>query len=118
MLLSALATHGTFIIERVARELSYPLKNASMLVSGSFDPRGVAGEAIDPGIQTVRARFLRSKASPMSKRRPSSLRIAAAARCMQRSPKRRASIPESSPIFGDLKLIHLSHHSLFIILSR
>ncbi len=57
LLLSALATHGTFIIERVARELSYPLKNASMLVSGSFDPRGVAGEAIDPGIQTVRARL-------------------------------------------------------------
>lgn len=57
LLLSSLATHGTFTIERVARENNYPLKNVSMQVSGSFDPRGVTGEAIDPALQTIRARL-------------------------------------------------------------
>ena len=57
LLLSALATHGTFTVERIARELGLPLTNASMLVSGSFDPRGVAGESIDPYLQTIRVRL-------------------------------------------------------------
>ncbi len=57
LLLSSLATHGTFLVERVARELGFPLKTASMLVSGSFDPRGVAGELVDPRIQSIRVRL-------------------------------------------------------------
>lgn len=58
LMLSSLATHGTFVIERAAREYTLPLKNVSMMVSGSFDPRGVAGETIDPGIQSIRVRLM------------------------------------------------------------
>lgn len=64
LLLSALATHGTFMVERVAREKNIPLKSAAMSVSGSFDPRGVAGDAIDPRLQTVRARMTLEGVTP------------------------------------------------------
>jgi uncharacterized OsmC-like protein len=57
LLLSSLATHGTFMCERIAREMGLPLKSVSFMVTGSFDPRGVSGEPVDPRIQGIRVRL-------------------------------------------------------------
>ena len=57
LLLSALATHGTFICERAAQEMGIPLHSVSITAEGEFDPRGVTGERVDPGLQTLHVRL-------------------------------------------------------------
>ncbi len=57
LLLSALATHGVFVCERAAQEQDFPLKSVSIAASGSFDPRGVSGEHVDPHMQWIRVRM-------------------------------------------------------------
>lgn len=57
LLLSSLASHGAFMCERIARETSIPLKSVSMLATGSYDPRGVMGEPVDPRIQAIKLRI-------------------------------------------------------------
>jgi len=54
LMLGALATCGTFIFERVAQEQNITLTDLTTQVEGEFDPRGVAGEPVDPRIQTMR----------------------------------------------------------------
>jgi uncharacterized OsmC-like protein len=54
MLLGSLATCGIFLAERAAQEQEVALAGASARVEGDFDPRGVAGEAVDPRIQAIR----------------------------------------------------------------
>jgi putative redox protein len=57
LLLSALATCGTFVCEKAAQELKLPLDLITVNVAGDFDPRGVCGEPIDPRLQAVRVRL-------------------------------------------------------------
>ncbi len=58
VLLSALATCGTFVCETAAGEMGIPLNRISVTVAGDFDPRGVCGEAVDPRIQSLRVHLV------------------------------------------------------------
>lgn len=57
VLLSALATCGTFVCETVAQEMGIALDEVSVTAAGDFDPRGVCGEPVDPRIQAFRVRL-------------------------------------------------------------
>ena len=57
LLLSALATCGTFVCERVAWEQGILLNGVALSVAGDFDLRGVCGEPFDPRIQAIRIRL-------------------------------------------------------------
>ncbi len=57
VLLSALATCGTFVCETAAVEMDVPLDAASVTAAGDFDPRGVCGEPVDPRMQAFRVRL-------------------------------------------------------------
>lgn len=54
ILLSALGSCAVLVSEKVAQELEIPLKDASAVVEGELDPRGVQGEDVDPRIQIFR----------------------------------------------------------------
>ena len=57
ILLAALATCGTFVIETAAREMKIPLKSVHVNAEGDFDPRGVKGEpGVDPRITEFRVK--------------------------------------------------------------
>ena len=57
VLLAALTTCGTFVIETAAREMAISLESVSLEAEGDFDPRGVKGEAgIDPRITEFRVK--------------------------------------------------------------
>ena len=57
ILLAALATCGTFVIETAAREMNISLESAHLEVEGDFDPRGVKGvEGIDSIITEFRVK--------------------------------------------------------------
>jgi putative redox protein len=58
LLLSALATCGTFVCEKAAQEMGLPLDRVTVTVAGDFDPRGVCGEPVDPRLQAVRIRLV------------------------------------------------------------
>jgi uncharacterized OsmC-like protein len=58
ILLGALATCGTFVIETAARERDIPLQSVALDVEGDFDPRGVKGvEGINPMITEFRVKI-------------------------------------------------------------
>jgi putative redox protein len=56
ILLSALATCGTFIFETYARETSIPLHSITITAAGDFDPRGLCGDPVDPRLQHFRVK--------------------------------------------------------------
>lgn len=57
VLLSALATCATFVIETAAKEMAIPLTSVLVDTEGDFDPRGVKGqEGIDPRITEFRVK--------------------------------------------------------------
>ena len=59
ILLAALATCGTFVIETAAREMQVPLKSVHVDAEGDFDPRGVKGEpGVDPRITEFRVKVM------------------------------------------------------------
>jgi putative redox protein len=65
ILLAALATCGTFVIETAARELKFPLKSVHVDAEGDFDPRGVKGEpGVDPRITEFRVKVNLDGISP------------------------------------------------------
>lgn len=57
LLLGALASCGTFIVERVAKEAGITLRSVVVTAAGDFDPRGVCGEPVDPRFQAIRVRI-------------------------------------------------------------
>lgn len=57
VLLSALATCGTFVCETAAQEMDIPLEAIAVTAAGDFDPRGVCGEPVDPRMQAFRVRL-------------------------------------------------------------
>ncbi len=57
VLLSALATCGTFVCETAAQEMEIPLEAVAVTAAGDFDPRGVCGEPVDPRMQAFRVRL-------------------------------------------------------------
>jgi uncharacterized OsmC-like protein/predicted small metal-binding protein len=57
VLLSALATCGTFVCETAALEMGIPLDTVTVTAAGDFDPRGVCGEPVDPRVQEFRVRL-------------------------------------------------------------
>jgi putative redox protein len=65
ILLAALATCGTFVIETAAREMQIPLKSVHVDAEGDFDPRGVKGEpGVDPRITEFRVKVNLDGTSP------------------------------------------------------
>ena len=57
ILLAALATCGTFVIETAAKEMKIPLESVHVDAEGDFDPRGVKGEpGVDPRITEFRVK--------------------------------------------------------------
>ena len=58
VLLSALATCGTFVCETAASEMGIPLNRITVTVAGDFDPRGVCGGPVDPRIQAMRVHLV------------------------------------------------------------
>ena len=57
ILLAALATCGTFVIETAAKEMKIPLQSVHVDAEGDFDPRGVKGEpGVDPRITEFRVK--------------------------------------------------------------
>jgi uncharacterized OsmC-like protein/predicted small metal-binding protein len=57
VLLSALATCGTFVCETAAHEMEIPLDTVAVTAAGDFDPRGVCDESVDPRFQEFRVRL-------------------------------------------------------------
>lgn len=57
ILLSALGSCSVLVSEKVAQELDIPLTNASAIVEGELDPRGVKGEDVNPRIQVFRVKL-------------------------------------------------------------
>ncbi|MEM7127633.1 MAG: OsmC family protein [Chloroflexota bacterium] len=57
LMLGSLATCGSFIFEHVAQEMDIPLANLTTIVEADFDPRGVAGQPVDPRIQALRVKI-------------------------------------------------------------
>jgi len=60
LLLSALATHGLFVIEKIAQQLRIPLHDLKIKVSTDFDPRGVLGDEVDAGLHGLKVSLLMS----------------------------------------------------------
>jgi uncharacterized OsmC-like protein len=54
IMLGSLGTCGIFVAEAAAPKLEIPLKGATAVVQGDFDPRGLRGEAFDPRMQAMR----------------------------------------------------------------
>ena len=54
VMLGSLGTCGVFVAEAAAPKLQIPLKGATAVVQGDFDPRGIKGEAFDPRMQAMR----------------------------------------------------------------
>jgi uncharacterized OsmC-like protein len=57
VLLSALATCGTFVCETAAQELGIPLQAISVAAAGDFDARGLCGQGINPRMRAFRVRL-------------------------------------------------------------
>jgi uncharacterized OsmC-like protein len=60
VLLSALATCGTFVCETAAQETGIPLQSIAVTAAGDFDPRGLCGEGVNPRMQAFRVRLAMS----------------------------------------------------------
>jgi uncharacterized OsmC-like protein len=54
LLLSSLATHGLFVIEKIAQQMRIPLDDLRISVGADFDPRGVLGEPVDAGLHLLK----------------------------------------------------------------
>ena len=57
LLLSALATCGTFVCETAAQEMDIPLHSIGVTAAGDFDPRGLCGQGINPRMRAFRVRL-------------------------------------------------------------
>jgi uncharacterized OsmC-like protein len=57
LLLSALATCGTFVCETAAQEMDIPLHGIGVTAAGDFDPRGLCGQGINPRMRAFRVRL-------------------------------------------------------------
>jgi uncharacterized OsmC-like protein len=57
VLLSALATCGTFVCETAAQEMDIPLHSIGVTAAGDFDPRGLCGQGINPRMRAFRVRL-------------------------------------------------------------
>ncbi len=57
LLLSALATCGTFVCETAAREMGIALAGITVAVAGDFDPRGICGQPVAPSLQAFRVQL-------------------------------------------------------------
>jgi uncharacterized OsmC-like protein len=57
VLLSALATCGTFVCETAAQEMGIPLDGVAVTAAGDFDPRGLCGQGVNPRMQAFRVRL-------------------------------------------------------------
>ena len=57
VLLSALATCGTFVCEAAAQEMDIPLHSIGVTAAGDFDPRGLCGQGINPRMRAFRVRL-------------------------------------------------------------
>jgi uncharacterized OsmC-like protein len=57
LFLASLATHATFICERIAQEAGIPLASIAITVTGDFDPRAVRGEPVEPQLQALKLRL-------------------------------------------------------------
>ncbi|NLX08247.1 MAG: OsmC family protein [Chloroflexi bacterium] len=58
LLLSALATHATFVCERYAQEQGIRLEMLVVAATGEFDPRGIVrGELVEPNLQQIQLRL-------------------------------------------------------------
>jgi uncharacterized OsmC-like protein len=60
LLLSSLASHGVFVCEKIAQQMRMPLDDLKITVTGDFDPRGVLGESVDPGLRAIRVQVVMS----------------------------------------------------------
>lgn len=58
LLLSSLATHGLFVMEKIAQQLRIPLDDLKISVGADYDPRGVLGEPVDSGLQTLKVQMV------------------------------------------------------------
>lgn len=57
VLLSALATCGTFVCEAAAEEMDIPLHSIGVTAAGDFDPRGLCGQGVNPRMRAFRVRL-------------------------------------------------------------
>jgi uncharacterized OsmC-like protein len=57
MLLTALATCGTFVCETAAQEMGISLHSIAVTAAGDFDPRGLCGQGINPRMRAFRVRL-------------------------------------------------------------
>jgi len=57
VLLSALATCGTFVCEAAAQEMDIPLHGIAVTAAGDFDPRGLCGQGVNPRMRGFRVRL-------------------------------------------------------------
>lgn len=58
LLLSSLATHALFTIEKCAQQNRIPLDDLKISISADYDPRGVLGEQVDAGLQALKVQML------------------------------------------------------------
>jgi len=57
VLLSALATCGTFVCEAAAQEMDIPLHGIAVTAAGDFDQRGLCGQGVNPRMRGIRVRL-------------------------------------------------------------
>ncbi|MEO8609124.1 MAG: OsmC family protein [Chloroflexota bacterium] len=60
LLLSSLATHALFTIEKYAQQNRIPLDDLKISVSADYDPRGVLGEPVDAGLLALKVQMMAS----------------------------------------------------------
>jgi uncharacterized OsmC-like protein len=58
LLLSSLATHALFTVEKYAQQNRIPLDDLKISVSADYDPRGVLGEPVDAGLQALKVQMV------------------------------------------------------------
>jgi uncharacterized OsmC-like protein len=58
LLLSSLATHTLFTIEKYAQQNRIPLDDLKISISADYDPRGMLGEPVDAGLQALKVQMV------------------------------------------------------------
>lgn len=57
LLLAALTSHAIFVGQHAAQQAGIPLQDMRLSAQADYDPRGVVGESVYPGLQALHLRF-------------------------------------------------------------
>jgi uncharacterized OsmC-like protein len=58
LILASVAANAAFVGERVMQEEAIPFERFAVYVTGTFDPRGMRGEPVDPRLRAIHVQFV------------------------------------------------------------